>query len=266
MHMITAFLAGLLFGSGLILSGMSNPAKVLAFLDIAGQWDPSLGFVMLGAILVAAIAAGLSELLGDAVRTRTATLDEPDHGLPQDVIDATDVLTWWGHIAHDDVDDAIVTRCNAELANSFGNLAQRTFSMIVKNLEGVVPPVGQAGDDLQLLNKVAEAEAAAGARFSDYDFSAGLEAWMSAVFAANAYVDAQAPWALRKTDPERMAAVLGTLVAAVRELARAIAPIIPESADRLLTAIDAGAGGAPIVQPVPLFPRLELDQGEEGGK
>ena len=56
MPMITAFLAGLLFGSGLILSGMSNPAKVLAFLDLAGRWDPSLMFVMLGAILVAAIA------------------------------------------------------------------------------------------------------------------------------------------------------------------------------------------------------------------
>jgi uncharacterized membrane protein YedE/YeeE len=56
MPMITAFLAGLLFGSGLILSGMSNPAKVLAFLDITGRWDPSLAFVMVGAILVAAIA------------------------------------------------------------------------------------------------------------------------------------------------------------------------------------------------------------------
>jgi uncharacterized membrane protein YedE/YeeE len=56
MAMITAFIAGLLFGSGLILSGMSNPAKVLAFLDIAGRWDPSLLFVMVGAILVAAIA------------------------------------------------------------------------------------------------------------------------------------------------------------------------------------------------------------------
>jgi uncharacterized membrane protein YedE/YeeE len=54
--MITAFLAGLLFGSGLILSGMSNPAKVLAFLDISGRWDPSLAFVMIGAIVVAAIA------------------------------------------------------------------------------------------------------------------------------------------------------------------------------------------------------------------
>jgi uncharacterized membrane protein YedE/YeeE len=54
--MFTAFLAGLLFGSGLILSGMTNPAKVLSFLDIAGRWDPSLAFVMLGAILVAALA------------------------------------------------------------------------------------------------------------------------------------------------------------------------------------------------------------------
>jgi uncharacterized membrane protein YedE/YeeE len=56
MNLVTAFLAGLMFGGGLILSGMSNPAKVLAFLDIAGSWDPSLLFVMLGAIVVAALA------------------------------------------------------------------------------------------------------------------------------------------------------------------------------------------------------------------
>jgi uncharacterized membrane protein YedE/YeeE len=56
MPLLTAFLAGLIFGTGLILSGMSNPAKVLNFLDLTGQWDPSLGFVMLGAILFAAIA------------------------------------------------------------------------------------------------------------------------------------------------------------------------------------------------------------------
>ena len=56
MPLLTAFIAGLLFASGLILSGMTNPAKVLAFLDIAGRWDPSLAFVMVDAILVAAIA------------------------------------------------------------------------------------------------------------------------------------------------------------------------------------------------------------------
>ena len=56
MNLVTAFLAGLIFGGGLILSSMTNPAKVLAFLDVAGTWDPSLLFVMFGAILVAALA------------------------------------------------------------------------------------------------------------------------------------------------------------------------------------------------------------------
>lgn len=55
MPLVTALIAGLLFGAGLILSGMINPGKVLAFLDITGAWDPSLAFVMLGAIPVAAI-------------------------------------------------------------------------------------------------------------------------------------------------------------------------------------------------------------------
>ena len=53
---LTALLAGLIFGTGLILSEMANPAKVLAFLDMTGSWDPSLAFVMLGAISVGAIA------------------------------------------------------------------------------------------------------------------------------------------------------------------------------------------------------------------
>ena len=51
-----ALLAGLLFGIGLIMSGMADPAKVLGFLDIAGLWDPSLAFVMGGALVVSAIA------------------------------------------------------------------------------------------------------------------------------------------------------------------------------------------------------------------
>lgn len=51
-----AFLAGLLFGAGLIVSGMANPQKVIGFLDLAGRWDPSLAFVMAGAIGVAVFA------------------------------------------------------------------------------------------------------------------------------------------------------------------------------------------------------------------
>ena len=52
MAVFTALLAGLVFGLGLLVSGMANPAKVLGFLDLAGQWDPSLAFVMGGAVAV----------------------------------------------------------------------------------------------------------------------------------------------------------------------------------------------------------------------
>nr|MDQ4088530.1 methionine--tRNA ligase [Pseudomonadota bacterium] len=103
--------------------------------------------------------------------------------------------------------EAIVARVNAELANSFGNLAQRTLSMVFKNLGGVLPQPGEAAEDRELLQKVETACAELTDRFEALAFSVGLEAWMGAVFACNAYVDAQAPWALRKTDPERMAAV-----------------------------------------------------------
>jgi len=155
--------------------------------------------------------------------------------------------------------EAIVNRVNAELANSFGNLAQRTLSMIFKNLDGVLPAGGEAPEDKVLLARVDDACTELTQRFGQYGFSAGLEAWMAAVFACNAYVDAQAPWTLRKTDPDRMAAVLGTLVAAVRQLTQAVAPVIPESADKLLRLIDSGSEGQPIAQPQPLFPRLELE-------
>ena len=154
--------------------------------------------------------------------------------------------------------EAIVNRVNAELANSFGNLAQRTLSMIFKNLDGVIPAPGKAAEDVALLEKVREAVSELTARFHDFAFSQGLEAWMGAVFACNAYVDATAPWTLRKTDPERMADVLGTLVAAIRELAQAVAPVIPGSAPKLIATIDDGLQGG-LEQPAPIFPRLELE-------
>ena len=162
--------------------------------------------------------------------------------------------------------DAIVTRANAELANSFGNLAQRTLSMIFKNLEGVIPEPGQADEDQALLQQVAQRCQHLMDNFERLAFSIGLEEWMLGVFACNAYVDTMAPWALRKTDPDRMAAVLGTVVAAVRRLAEAVRPVIPASAEKLIAVIDAGEGGVPIAQPQPLFPRLELEEAPETAK
>jgi hypothetical protein len=61
MNALGAFLAGLIFGAGLIVSGMTDPGKVVGFLDIAGNWDPSLAFVMAGAILVGFFAFMLAQ-------------------------------------------------------------------------------------------------------------------------------------------------------------------------------------------------------------
>ncbi|MRW89860.1 YeeE/YedE family protein [Duganella sp. FT80W] len=77
MHIIVAGLTGLLFGIGLILAGMTNPAKVLGFLDLAGAWDPSLALVMAGAIGVALPAFALARrrshaLLGDTMQLPTS--------------------------------------------------------------------------------------------------------------------------------------------------------------------------------------------------
>ncbi|HBM83613.1 MAG TPA: hypothetical protein DD459_08070, partial [Halieaceae bacterium] len=61
----TAMIAGLLFGSGLIVSGMVNPAKVLGFLDLTGQWDPSLGLVMASAIVLSWVGVKLAARRSD---------------------------------------------------------------------------------------------------------------------------------------------------------------------------------------------------------
>ena len=159
--------------------------------------------------------------------------------------------------------EAIVNRVNAELANSFGNLAQRSLSMIFKNLDGVLPAPGEADEDRALLEQVRVAcHETLPAEFEKFAFAQGLDAWMAAVFACNAYIDTAAPWALKKTDPARMAAVLGTLVVAIRELAVAVSPVVPGSAARMIALIDGGEGGQAITQPIPIFPRLELPEVE----
>jgi methionyl-tRNA synthetase len=172
--------------------------------------------------------------------------------------------------------EAIVTRVNAELANSFGNLAQRTLSFIAKNLGGAFPDVGRSDEaDGVLIEEVVVACAALKGAFADLALSQGIEAWMRGVFACNQYIDAQAPWALRKTDPERMHGVLRTLVRAIRMLAIAILPVVPESAGKVLDQLGAdardhaaidddgwyervAAGGFRIAPPAPVFPRLEM--------
>ena len=172
--------------------------------------------------------------------------------------------------------EAIVTRVNAELANAFGNLAQRTLSFIAKNLDGAFPDNGGAkADDGVLIEEVVVACSGLKAAFGDLMLSQGVESWLRGVFACNQYIDVQAPWTLRKTDPERMNAVLKTLVRAIRMLAIAILPVVPGAAAKVLDQIGADArdhaaidddgwydrqrdAGFRIIAPQGAFPRLEL--------
>ena len=175
--------------------------------------------------------------------------------------------------------EAIVAKVNADLANSFGNLAQRTLSFIAKNCDGILPSGGKReAADTELLATVTEATRIGMPRhFEDLALSHGIEAWLKAVFACNQYIDAQAPWTLRKTDPERMTAVLGTLVRAIIDLAIAIQPVIPESVSKLLDHLGIAAeertyaaladdtrydrhaaSGFILALPSPIFPRLDM--------
>lgn len=177
-------------------------------------------------------------------------------------------------------DEAIVLRANADLSNSFGNLAQRTLSQIFKNCDGYLPAIhGHDPADTALFAVVDTAvREAMPHAYAGLALSQATEQWMQAVYACNAYVDEQAPWALRKTDHDRMETVLATLYICIAQLAVAIAPVIPSSAATLLDhmGIDEGLRSfsaigshwySPlaesdfrIAQPVALFPRLELPQ------
>ncbi|MDD3797703.1 MAG: methionine--tRNA ligase [Novosphingobium sp.] len=175
--------------------------------------------------------------------------------------------------------EAIVTRCNAELANSFGNLAQRVMSFIAKNCDGgftAEAPVEPADAEVREKVRRACAEELPQA-FERLALSVGLEAWMQAVFACNAYIDEQAPWALRKTDPERMKRVLATLCGCIRDLAIAVSPVTPVASSKILDflcipvkardlaalADDPALGAIRVDNPKPAFPRLELPSDEE---
>jgi len=181
--------------------------------------------------------------------------------------------------------EAIVTRANAELANSFGNLAQRVLSMIFKNLGGkLTNAFSPTQADIDVLGTVRDACATLLPReFEALNFSDGLIEWMRAVFACNQYIDEQAPWSLRTSDPDRMVVVLMVLFGCVRDLAIAVRPVVPDSSDKLLDqmgipsdARDFAAlvdpdwfgrlctSGFTLEKPVGVFPRLEMPAEEEG--
>ena len=174
-------------------------------------------------------------------------------------------------------EDAIITRINTDLANELGNLAQRSLSMVAKNLDGIVPTPGAfTTDDTELLAVADGLLERVRAEFDNQAMHVALEAIWLLLGAANRYFSAQQPWVLRKSDAEadqaRFATVLYTTSEAVRIAALLIQPVMPESASKLLdllgqpqdqrsfAAIGARlAPGTALPAPTGVFPRYQVD-------
>jgi methionyl-tRNA synthetase len=130
---------------------------------------------------------------------------------------------------------AMVRRVNSDLANDYGNLAQRVLSMIAKNCAGRVPDPGPLADaDEALLDAAHALLPRVRACMAEIAANRALELIWEVCGDANRYVDAQAPWTLRKTDPARMASVLWVLAETLRHLAVLTQPFLPQSSASLL--------------------------------
>ncbi|MCA8927604.1 MAG: methionine--tRNA ligase [Alphaproteobacteria bacterium] len=137
---------------------------------------------------------------------------------------------------------SMVSRMNHELANDYGNLVQRVLSMINKNCDARVPEPGNfTDDDRALLQPARQLVETMRPLMDRQAFHEALEAIWQVVRAANAYVDHQAPWALRKTDPARMATVLYVLAETLRHLGLATSPYMPEASDKILDQLEIAA-------------------------
>lgn len=128
-----------------------------------------------------------------------------------------------------------VQRINADLANGLGNLAQRTLSMIYKNCDAKIPaPNGMTEDDHDLLKKAYSMMNEVRVHFDDMKINRALEHIWTVVSACDSYIDAQAPWTLKKTDTTRMETVLYVLAEAIRTLAIVVQPVVPNCAPKIL--------------------------------
>lgn len=164
---------------------------------------------------------------------------------------------------------SLVSRINADLANGLGNLAQRTLSFINKNAGAEIPKKG----DLQPVDLalIALAEALPEKMRTAMDrlaFHEALDEAWRVIRAADGYIDAQAPWSLRKTDTERMQSVLYTLCVVLRVLAVVLQPFMPDTMNKLLDYLNVTDDrslfvlknpvleGTQLPAPVGLFPRV----------
>ncbi len=177
--------------------------------------------------------------------------------------------------------DAIVARINADLANDLGNLAQRSLSMVAKQLGGVLPQPGDFSDNDKTI--LAATDALIG-KARDAMKTQQLHQVLNAVWAviadANRYFAGEAPWALAKTDPKRQGSVLYVTAEVMRQVGILTQPVMPQASARLLDLLGVPAGerdfsrlggkhrlapGVTLPAPTPVFPRyIEPEAAAEG--
>lgn len=167
--------------------------------------------------------------------------------------------------------EAFILRINSNLANELGNLAQRALVMINKNCESRIPdPVKLEDRDLELLKAAEDALDQVRNHVASQSLHKMCESVIAVARLGNKYIDTEAPWVLRKTDPARMRTVLYTLTETVRRMAILLDPVMPQSMSKLLDMMGASAEmrtfasihemippGTVIQTASPIFPRIE---------
>ena len=168
---------------------------------------------------------------------------------------------------------SMMHRMNGDLANDLGNLCQRVLSMIAKNCGGQVPAPGDFSDaDQALLGKARGLIAALRDAMRKQKFHSALIDIWAVIGDANRYVDSQAPWALRKTDPPRMQTVLYVLAETIRCIGLYVQPFMPAAAEAILDQVAAAnrdfnslgqhlKAGTKLPKPTPVFPRFVEEDG-----
>jgi methionyl-tRNA synthetase len=165
---------------------------------------------------------------------------------------------------------ALIGRINGDLANAYGNLCQRVLSIVAKNCDGKVPPKGTLQPpDVALLDRAGSLLAIVRAELEDQAFHRALASIWEVIADANRYVDAQAPWALAKTDPVRRDTVLWVLAETIRRVTLLVQPFMPDSAGKILDqlAVSPAArnfsafdgeltSGTALPKPAGVFPRF----------
>ena len=167
----------------------------------------------------------------------------------------------------------MVNRINSDLANDLGNLCQRVLSFVYKNCNATVPKnMGFTPDDSKLITHAYEILPKLREDYNSQLFNVALERVWGLVAASNKYIDEQAPWKLRKTDPDRMHTVLYTLLETIRCIGILLQPIMPGSSEKILNQLavdtskrsfaalnsnDCLEAGTSLQKPNPIFPRFE---------